>query len=64
MSDTYRYSDDVDGMPAAETFGESILKAQAQISRQMKNPEVYRKRAMYRAISKVIADTMTLGGTN
>lgn len=46
------------GMPAAETFGESILKAQVEIARLMKNPDQYRKRAMYRAIAQVTASQM------
>ena len=46
------------GMPAAATFGESILKAQVQIARAMKNPDQYRKRAMYRAIAQVTAANM------
>ena len=50
-----------DGMPAAETFGESILRAQVEIARQMKNPDQCRKRSMYRAIAKVISDSMSEG---
>lgn len=46
------------GMPAAATFGESIILAQMQVARMMKNPDQYRKRAMYRAISKLISEGM------
>jgi len=48
-------SDYTDGMPAAATFGESILKAQVEIARRMKNGDLPARRAMQREIARLTA---------
>ena len=53
---------DYTGMPAAETFGESILKAQVEISRRAKSGELPARRAMQREIARIIAASMNEGG--
>lgn len=58
MSRTYSDVTDYDGMPAAATFGESILLAQVEISRRIKSGELPARRAMMREIARLTAVQM------
>ena len=49
---------DFEGMPAAETFGESILRAQVEIGRRIKNGDLPARRAMQREIARITASQM------
>lgn len=52
------------GMPAAATFGESVLKAQIEVSRRLKRGELPARRAMQREIARIIAASMDHGEAN
>ena len=55
---------DFSGMPAAATFGESILKAQVEIARRVKNGDLPARRAMQREIARLIAAQLIHNGSN